>query len=125
MGMLIVLPEQDDRREYGPSGNILVAAPDDMDLATALAIIDQVIYRANKEDYDAVQVGGDGCEDGLVVEDSIKRRLTALGFTFPAFVESTVWDAYIPENPDPLFAEKFDESWLQRTIAKKPAPGQG
>lgn len=118
MSPMIVLPSTDDRREYTMGNPVIVMGPEGMPLAEALAVVNEVVYRANKEDNEAVERGDSGCEDGLVVEESIRRRLTALGFTLPEFIMGACWDQYQPDAPDAAFSERFDEVYLPKAPPK-------
>lgn len=72
--------------------------PVEMAFGDALAMANQVIYEANKQDNDS---GGEGCLDGLCVQESIQSRLCQLGFRFvEAQKETTMeWDSFDPNPP--------------------------
>lgn len=74
--------------------------PVGMSFDEALVLANEVIFQANKEDNDS---GGEGCLDGLVVQESIQRKLTQIGFRFIEAEKETTrdWDSY-DSNPPPM-----------------------
>lgn len=84
----------------GSSYDRFVTVPVGMDFMAAIALANRVIVEVNYEDSESA----DGCcADGESVEDNIRRRLEAQGFSFMS-VESTLnWDEAHgePEKLDP------------------------
>jgi hypothetical protein len=71
--------------------------PAAMSAEEAVETANAVIVAANQED--ANNPDG-GCDDGLTVEDNIKRRLEVVGFVFPEVVDTIDWDINVdPEDP--------------------------
>lgn len=91
---LVVLPSVDGGRFF------LYALPPVGQSADAIQeTVTAVVRAANSED-----AGNDrgGCDDGLCVEESVQRRLTALGFQFlrqgHELVHTVDWDR-VPPRP--------------------------
>jgi len=78
------------------ANDLFVLPPIGMDVSEAVREVERIIVTANIED--AANENG-GCDDGLTVGESVKRRLGELGFGFPEVTETIKWDAvYGPED---------------------------
>jgi hypothetical protein len=80
--------------EQSRSYDFFAMAPADVDLGTAVVRANKVINEKNAEDSRNCDSGGEGCDDGLCVETSIKAALQKEGFLFDGVnVERTQeWD---------------------------------
>lgn len=88
MPAILHLPSRDGHGEY----DLFVFAPAEMEQEEAVRIVNAEIGRANAEDARNCDKGGEGCDDGLCVEDSIKTNLTKQGFVFVKPRMTYCWD---------------------------------
>jgi len=84
----IVLPSADGAPFY-----LHAFGPEGMAHTDALVLVNTTIAQVNAEDATSSEAGG-GCNDGKVVEDVLKERLTACGFAFLKGETSIPWDSY-------------------------------
>lgn len=88
MPAILHLPSCDGHGEY----DLFVFAPAGMEQDEAVRIVNAEIGRATAEDARNCDKGGEGCDDGLCVEDSIKTNLTKQGFVFVKPRMTYCWD---------------------------------
>jgi hypothetical protein len=89
---LICFPSTEEGNDF------FAIAPAGMSIDEAIEKADEVIMAANIEDA-ANEEGG--CDDGLTVEESIKRRLGEIGFVFPEIRSTIAWDDHYEQLAAP------------------------
>lgn len=91
------LPERPQAIVRLPSGDgsqydRFAVLPEGMSLSSAIAAANEAFQQVNKEDHESE----DGtCADGDNVEDNVRRRLAALGFSFLPVETTNCWDLYV------------------------------
>lgn len=73
------------------SYDLFATIPGGYGLSMSADVANKVIAEVNQEDHDA-EFGG--CNDGLSVEENIRRRLEALGFSFVTVIDTVAWDVH-------------------------------
>jgi len=81
----------------GDYDDFYALVPEGMTARKAVSIANRIIKQANIEDA-RNEFGG--CDDGLTVGQSIRKRLGAVGFVFPKVADTLAWDASYADEED-------------------------